>query len=45
MGKVDFELLQLNLIFWCFIFVVGIFIFKHHSKKSDRNTIVWRTKM
>ncbi|MFT4575999.1 MAG: ABC-type polysaccharide/polyol phosphate export permease [Flavobacteriaceae bacterium] len=33
-GKsVDFELLQLNLIFGVFIFIVGIFIFKHHSKK------------
>jgi lipopolysaccharide transport system permease protein len=33
-GKsVDFELLQLNLIFGVFIFIVGIFIFKRHSKK------------
>jgi hypothetical protein len=29
--------------FCVFIFVVGIFIFKH-PKKSDRNTIVWERK-
>jgi ABC-type polysaccharide/polyol phosphate export permease len=33
-GKtMDFELLLLNLIFGIFIFIVGVFIFKKHSKK------------